>query len=512
MTANIHKLIAAVNPDLYCDPSVKDEVKNLAKESGLLAAAEVAKPKEFYFIEIEKQIEKFEKDVFKAAPLKYPKETHKIVYDSSTAGTELLEQTYFKLFDSMSRPFKNVDKLVDSFVASPGSSYFAEMGAKSSRMQQEAMNMLGAVNQLVKAILNIIYDLKDFETRIEIYNQYKSGSEGGKRASFLSLKQIWLDQVDIKKGNTSVKAMALGGQSEFVTLLDAFMAVQSLEHVKELDLNDRVKRILDQRVSEFLIWVKKSEEELRKRFSIETSYLKSQVSTLGLYARWVKPYLKAAKALEQRAAPSAALVTAFNTVLFELALLGSSEYNVEGEIKDGRIPKVLKKHQEKKFNQVLISELNFRSTPQTVGQHQRFHGKMTSTFTTYVLRDDELKAIKEALEKDDISDLFNVVGAYPLESIDSMKEDIDHFLEGIKDEEIKEESKEENLNPFSALFSIFKRKKKAKVVKKEEEIKIPLPADDQYQKAIRAAAVINTRKDARKVFDGFKKAYNMQNF
>jgi HD superfamily phosphohydrolase YqeK len=39
-----------------------------------------------------------------------------------------------------------------------------------------------------------------------------------------------------------------------------------------LDLNDRVKRILEPRIAEFLQWKEISEQELRKRFNIEKNY------------------------------------------------------------------------------------------------------------------------------------------------------------------------------------------------------------------------------------------------
>ena len=63
------------------------------------------------------------------------------------------------------------------------------------------------------------------------------------------------------------------------------------------DLNDRVKRILSARLTEYDEWEKNSEKELRKRFNIERSYLKSQVASLKHYTAWVKPSLIAAKKL-----------------------------------------------------------------------------------------------------------------------------------------------------------------------------------------------------------------------
>ena len=80
----------------------------------------------------------------------------------------------------------------------------------------------------------------------------------------------------------------------------------------------RVKRILLPRIQEFNIWIEQSEKELRKRYEIERTYLKSQVNSLKLYSRWAKPYLKAAQQLEmQEKGREPALVKSFNTILLE---------------------------------------------------------------------------------------------------------------------------------------------------------------------------------------------------
>jgi len=508
MAVDIHNLIAAINPDLYCEASMRSKVKAIIKEKGYLAAAEIAKSKEFIFMDIDKLVEKDEKELFKAVGLKSPMEKHAVTYDASAGGMELLEQIYFKILDDTSKQFKTVDKVIDSFVASPGSSYFSEMGMKATRLQEEAMKILGTANQLVRSVLNLIYDLKEFELRLKTYNQLSTGSDVEKEAAKLSLKQIWLDTVDIKKGNTSIKAMALG-QADFVTLLDAFMKANTLEEADKLDLNERVKRILKQRINEFLDWIKASEKELRKRYEIERNYLRSQVNSLSLYARWAKPYLRAAKALEQRASPTAALVTAFNTVLFELSLLGADEYKVEDRAKEGVLPMFFIKQIKRKYNSVIVIEIKFRSTPQQVGQHQRFRGKMEAVFTSYALNEDEIKVLKEELMKDDFEDIMGAIQGSTLD-LETMREDIDHFLAETKEEK-KEEKKPEEVNPFAALFSFLKLRKKEEKAeeKKEAPLPIPLKPDSSSEKVVRSKAAIDGRKKCKKVFDVFKKSYNM---
>ena len=201
-----------------------------------------------------------------------------ITYDSQTSQ---LEPIYYWLLDFIQGMGIEVEKVTDNFMSSPGSGHFSEMNAKVTRMQEEGMKMSGLLNQTIKSVLNLIYDLKEFEIRLEHYKDARSEDKSTKAGGMLALKQIWMDNVDIKKGNSSVKAMTFS-QTPFATLIDAFMIVDSVKAVDKLDLNDRVKRILKQRIQEFNKWKELSESELTKRFKIEKAYLKSQVETVKL--------------------------------------------------------------------------------------------------------------------------------------------------------------------------------------------------------------------------------------
>ena len=61
------------------------------------------------------------------------------------------------------------------------------------------MKILGGLNQVVKSALNLISDLKEFEMRLEHYDDSKSEDKEKKEAGMLALQQIWLDNVDLKK-------------------------------------------------------------------------------------------------------------------------------------------------------------------------------------------------------------------------------------------------------------------------------------------------------------------------
>lgn len=510
MAIEVHKLIAAICPDLYCDASVRDEVKKIAKEEGYLKAAEKAalpeaKPMDLNEIKYANPIDK--------KGLKAPFERHTLIYDSFG---ESLEPIYFWILDKMNEECKKVDKLVDNFVSSAGSGHFSELGMKASKMQEEAMKWLGNANTVLKLIINILYDLKEFKMRLALYEDYNTSKDKAKKnAALLSLKQIWMDTVDIKRGNTSIKGLATQN-FDYVTLIDAFMAAESLEKVTlppqkgGLDLNERIRRLLQQRLGEFFDWLKLSEEELRKRYEIERAYLRSQVNSVKLYSRWAKPYLRAAQKLEQRADENASLVTTFNTSLMELVLLGEIPYKPEDDVKSGELPKSFKNVKARKYSSIVIVEFRFRSIPERTERGYGFRGRTEIVFTGYGLNEDELKTLREELEKDDLGDMLQLIEGATTESLDKISEDINFFLseEGNQKEEKKEKEEKNSgdTNPFSALFepisNLFKKEEKGEKDK-------GIASDSFMEKIIRSQAIIEARKKCSKIYDSFKKSKSM---
>src|SRR3989344_585392 len=310
MDDTIHKIIAAVSPETYCqreketdDGVIEDLPKYIRKmvekngygnvKEGAIKEALPLKPKDLPSYNYEKA----KADALNLWGLSSPMEQHVITYDSPAEG---LEPVYFWLLDYLGSGlmrglYNSVEKLTDNFVSSPGSGHFSEMQGKATQMQQEVSRTMGNVNTVLKSVLNLVYDLKEFRIRLTPYKIYKdkNSSESEKFKQLLSLKQVWLDNVDIRKGRGSINALS-SGELDFVTLRDAFMSLKNSESISEIDLNYRVRRILQQRVQDFFIWIDESHNSLSQRYEIERNYLKSQVNMLKLYVRWVKPYLKSA--------------------------------------------------------------------------------------------------------------------------------------------------------------------------------------------------------------------------
>jgi hypothetical protein len=493
MAPSVKQIIAAINPELYCSfKGEKDEAgmqlrdfKNLVKIEGIQKAAEKARPK--------------------------PLAEHTLLYDSSS---ETLEPIYFFMLDLMGDYGLSPEKIVDNFSSSPGSGHFAELGQRATIMQQQGTKILGDVNTVLRSILNLVYDLKDFRTRLKHYEDLKSGDSSKKEAAVLSLKQIWMDKVDIQKGNSSIKAMALG-QSGFQTLIDAFLFAKDEREALKIDLNDRVKRILVPRIQEFNTWLGESEKELRKRYNLEKTYLKSQVNSLKLYIRWAKPYLKAAQQLESTESRNASLVKVFNTIILELTLLGKKKLDIAGAIEDGKLPVEFKKMKIKRdYYSCILIEFSFRGIPQRISQqaHYTFGGRAEITFSAYALNEDELNLLNKELEKSDVNDALQLIEGATTESLSHLQDEINEFLEEKTEEEKKKEEKKEDVNPFLALFGAYDKSEKPKEKssqKKDGEIrKDDWVEKEHFRKVTKDTALFEVYD----LFDIYKKAHGMPSF
>jgi len=441
-----------------------------------------------------------------------PETKHTIVYDSHS---ETLEPIYFFILDLMNDFGLAPEKIIDNFSSTPGSGHFAELGQRATIMQQQASKILGDVNTVLRSVLNIIYDLKEFRIRLENYKGLKSDKPEDRDAARLALKQLWMDKVDITKGNSSIKAMALG-QAGFQTLIDAFLVAKDVKDVNKIDLNDRVKRILIPRVQEFNSWVEQSEKELSKRYELEKNYLKSQVNSLKLYSRWSKPYLLAAQQLESKASGrEPALVKTFNTIILELTLLGKRKINAKDEALKGTLPKEFIKITPKRdYYTCILVDFNFRGIPQKISQqsHYAFGGKAEVTFKGYALNEDELAKFEEELKKSDVNDVLSLIEGTTTESLTQLQEEINFFLEEKEEKEKIPKIKDES-NPFFALIGKYSEgNKKDKKAKEENKEIIIRPEEFIESEHLRPLTANDAKETTFTLFDIYKKAHGMPSY
>jgi len=433
-----------------------------------------------------------------------------------------LQPVYFWIVDFANTMYdKKVEKMYDNFVTSPGSSYFAELGQRATKMQEEGMKIMGMVNTVIKSVLNLIYDLKEFEILFKDYEKSKSPDLKTKEIGILNLKQRWMSNVDAKRGMGSIDNMA--HQYGFTLLRPAFMAAASVEAADSMDLNDIIKRVLRPRLAEFFEWVKLSERELNQRYNIEKSYLKNQVNTLKLYTEWAKPYLSAAKQLGMSpAGTTPSLVSVFGTMILSLELLGAKEYSVEDAVVAKDLPlnfrTLSEKKQIRKFYQVGFITFEFRTFPTQQSMHS---GKVNMEFKSFALNEDELDYLRLLKEDQDKKDIFAVTSITE-ETLAQLKDDIDKYLKA----EDKKVEKEELA--FSGLFKDFGKSFFGKEEKKEEKTEADIEKEksekfnnykkngvrpDTYEESVvRALAEVDAAGLCFKIYDVFKKSKGMAAF
>lgn len=518
----VPKLIAAINPELYLatssDPDKRkkeiSEVKKNVNDKGIYYAAKKIKKTQCL-----RYSKKGSDDInFGLDPVDGIESKYQITYDSPT---ETLEPVYFWLLDLMSTTFGlDVEKLVDSFTSSPGSGHFSELGGKKSVMQQQVTQTMGNINTVLRSVLNLVYDLKEMRTRLKVYDDLESSESNTKEGAKQSLKQIWLDKVDMQKGNGSIHAMTQ--QMGFQTLRDAFLSVNTQDDVKKLDLNERVKRVVEARLYDFNSWIKESGKELRKRYEIEKNYLKSQVNSLKLYSKWVKPYLKAASELEQKdMGRNPNLVNSFNSIILQLTLFAKGGVSPEDLAGSGKLPSDLKNLRpkiKKDFYRCILVDFEFRGIPQKVQQQgYAFGGKIIINWRAYALTGEEINALNKAIDKSELGDVMSLIEGSTDESLSQIQDEIDFFLEdkeSNKEKEKKEKAKSEGNNPFLALIGYYNKseKPKKKEEKNSDDDKIVISSDNGSEKIMRVGTAFEADDTNLTLYDIYKKAHGMESF
>ncbi len=381
-----------------------------------------------------------------------PVEYH-IIYDTFS---NTLEPVYFWTLDFLRADDPSglgfeVDKVTEEFEASSGGGFFGELGSKASVMQDRAMKILETVNAVLRTIINLIYDLKEFDMRLQAYDSIKSKDKNTKLEGEYSLRGIWMDQVDVKTGLGSINQLTRGDLN-FVTLRDAFMQATSSKDVDRMDLNKRVKTIIKKKFGEYNAWKEASERELRKRHDIEKNYLRAQVDSLKLYTTWARPYLRAAQKLGMKefktkaGLPSPDMVTTFDSMQMELKLMAKKKISP-----DSVHPSFKKFKFSKDYYMCLEAEFQYRTAPQVVRQGQSQHfahmGTIDVFFRAYVFDQADL----DDIYAQEVYENMAMVEELTEFSLEKLQADLDEY---IYPEKKKEGEKEEDF--FVSLKKGFK--------------------------------------------------------
>ncbi|MEK6923233.1 MAG: hypothetical protein AABW84_00850 [Nanoarchaeota archaeon] len=381
-------------------------------------------------------------DILKGKPVSQ----YSLSYDSFGIS---LEPMYYWFIDSLKDPTfgigYDVEKVKDTFAAAEASAFYGELGRRRTELEKRAGELMGTINMVVKSILNLIYDLKEFELRLDEYSKLHSDEYAVSNGADYALKTIWLTEVDSKKGPGSINALVQN--LNYIMVRDAFFSVyipvgkaDDVEKIvlkkiqDELDIPDMVKRILQGRIKEYILWREMSERELRKRYKIERTYLKSQVSSMKMYSEWARPYLIATRKLlpqELKAEDMADLPIMFNTMITYIDILAKKQIKSSGELKD------LKVRDENKVFSIIEIKFLYRVLPggQTQEGYRGHTGKVTININGYVMQKKDL----DNLEKVRQDEIMNFIDIGTKDTLDAISDDLKRFLE--EEAEKKEEKK-----------------------------------------------------------------------
>lgn len=361
-----------------------------------------------------------------------------------------LAKYYLMVLDELKNMghFPKIEKINQSLAASPTSGFFADVAQRKAYAKEQIDKSMQIIGGVIQTVTKLIYSLREFDMILHIFDDLNSEDRVRSFAAEQNLRRIFLDEVDIKKGRGSVHQMATTGGLEFVSLRDAFMVSMDLASVDSLTLNDRVKRIIKDRLNEYVHWRKEYEKDIRGRKKIEMQYLKAQAESLKMQAEWVKPYYSMLKQLDiSTGETNPELISGFDTsvITAKVRALAGGKFEEIRKLATG-------------FVEV---DFIFRTKPvQTrTEQGQSFQHllRIDVTYTPYVMPNDVYEKLIKQETSDDINFLKNIVG----DSLNAIKDDLDKYLKGGEIREAESHPSEPKpfeflLYPFEPIFGMFK--------------------------------------------------------
>lgn len=161
---------------------------------------------------------------------------------------------------------------------------------RRKNLEDRVMQILGAVNQVLKSIINIIYELKEIDRNLEFYYKSRSPDKNVAQAAEQEIKRMFIDNVDSRKGGASLLSLSRSANQNpagpgYVDIVSVFYAINSLADVEKLNRNEMYKNILRNRRLEYDDWKKMNETDLKTRRNLLLQYLESQAASFEFYKK-----------------------------------------------------------------------------------------------------------------------------------------------------------------------------------------------------------------------------------
>ena len=376
-----------------------------------------------------------------------------------------IEEAYFWTIDELRYGFSynKAIKITDINAAAEQSAFFGVSEQRLGLQQDKAAQFLKGISEMLKALFQIVRELRIIDERLGYYNHTFNRSEKKKdeeaSGSEITLKGIWVDQVEGGVKNAA-SVYGLSQTVGFTVLPDLFFRIRAndigLHEVAARDFdeatnrvvdtvdkavasiegfNEKVKEVLSRKLTQYYMWKLRTYQELKTRRNFTIKYLRQHYDTIKLYMGWIKPYLRNIKRLQMAEklvrSDMADLITAFEGALVEIEVL---TYKDTG----------------KKYKPVILVHMYYRTRPalsyvQEGYQRGPMHtGKFDLILRCYIWSDDQIKNYVNMKEAEDMNLLSGVNEAIH-ESMEALGDELRAYLkeggEKFDEEEKKEEQK-----------------------------------------------------------------------
>lgn len=383
------------------------------------------------------------------------------------AFNQSIEEPYFWVLghmrQDMSFPF--VDKITDIFSASENSAFFGQSAQRLGIQQDRAQQYLATIGKLTRDVFPLVRELRILDERLDIYKKWFEYAKGdnvkvtnASKAADVTLKGIFIDFAEGGTKNPS-SVYGLAQQVGFTILPDLFFNTVVYDEgqvdsiVNDMKWNPQIKNLLKRKLYQYILWVKRTNEEMTNRRKFTLKYLRQHWNIVRMYIAWVKPYLKTAKRLtmNEKQMDSPDLIGAFETSMTEIEILGRRKH--EGD-----------------YWSVILATFSFRTKPamqyQQDYQKGPLHvGRVQFDLRCYGWTDKQIENYKR-MKQDEEIELLGMVDSSLKDAMDAFGGEIEEYLreagEAMDKEEKKDEKKKDEKirgsgieEPFVAMFKGF---------------------------------------------------------
>lgn len=190
---DIPHLIAAINPDVFCEAKTRKTVKallhaTLAKGDRLayFKAAAKATACEPNRTSLER-LKEF--NPFELPGQRSPIEQHTLVLDHTD---EALEPLYFDLLDELQgREGWHVTKLVDTFASTSGAGLGADLTRRMLQRHEQAAKLLVRIHGQIRVLLDSWQKWTEQKRRLRVYDEARESRSAEKEAALRTLQNRW---------------------------------------------------------------------------------------------------------------------------------------------------------------------------------------------------------------------------------------------------------------------------------------------------------------------------------